>query len=235
MPALGRVDKDRVGVHSLAEERLDAAVPQHLLEDRPVGRAQDQPVGRVLLDRQSPVAGHRLGDVDEKALRHGIPAVSQERVDDLLGIVAGGTSVPEPERGDAIGVDVFRSALKFGERSDVAARGLGSLVVDLQQEGFVALDDERPAGHRFRLPSHQRNHTNTNRPMTALIAKVIQPRVAVRAARSGSLLFRASDMTAMTPLGGPMMPVAMIAMIEMMSRTAADTLLGATVVAVGAG
>jgi hypothetical protein len=72
-------------------------------------------------------------------------------------------------------------------------------------------------------------------PMTALTAKVIHPRVAVRAARAGSLELRASDMIAITALGSPMMPVAMIDRLEMMSRMTADRLLGATAVAVAAG
>jgi hypothetical protein len=39
-------------------------------------------------------------------------------------------------------------------------------------------------------------------------------------------------MIAITALGGPMMPVAMIDRLEMMSRMTADRLLGATAVAV---
>jgi len=42
-------------------------------------------------------------------------------------------------------------------------------------------------------------------------------------------------MIAITALGGPMMTVAMIDRLEMMSRMTADRLLGATAVAVAAG
>ena len=86
---------------------------------------------------------HRLGDVDEQRVRDGVAAVAQQDVDDLLGVVAGGAGVPEPERGEAIGVDVLRRALELGERRDRAAARVGVGVVDLEQQRLVALDDER--------------------------------------------------------------------------------------------
>ena len=57
-------------------------------------RAQDEPgalrgVGHaLLLEREPPVAVHRVGDVDEQGVRDGVAAVGHERVDDLLGVVA---------------------------------------------------------------------------------------------------------------------------------------------------
>ena len=41
--ALGRVHDDAVVVDARADERLDLLVPQHLLEHRAVGGAQDRP------------------------------------------------------------------------------------------------------------------------------------------------------------------------------------------------
>lgn len=74
-----------------------------------------------------------------------------------------------------------------------------------------------------------------NIPITALMAKTIHPRVASRAARAGSVELRFIDMTAMTALGGPMIPAARMDTIATMSRMIADVLLGATVAAPGAG
>ncbi len=68
-------------------------------------------------------------------------------VDHLLGVVPGRARVPQRQRGDPVGVDVFGGAFEFGERRDGGARGLGELVVDLEQHRFVGLDDQRAVGH----------------------------------------------------------------------------------------
>ena len=90
---------------------------QHLLEHRPVDAREHQPVDGVLLQPQPAVARHRLGDVDEQRVRDGVPAVGQQRVDDLLGVVAGGAGVPQAERRQPVGVDVLGAALELGERA----------------------------------------------------------------------------------------------------------------------
>ena len=102
----------------------------------------------LLLEGEAAVAVHRVGHVDEQGVGHGIPAVGHEGVDDLLGVVAGGAGVPQAERGDAVGVHVLGGALELGERGDGAARGLGVRVVDLEEEGLVALDDQGSVIHR---------------------------------------------------------------------------------------
>ena len=109
-------------------------------------RDQHQPVHRVLLQPQPAVARHRLGDVDEQRVRDGVAAVLQQRVDDLLGVVAGGARVPQPERREPVGVDVLRRPLELGERRDRLAAVGGLLVVDLEQQRLVALDDQGSVG-----------------------------------------------------------------------------------------
>ena len=121
---------------------------QHLLEHRPVGGGQHQPVDRVLLQPQPAVARHRLGDVDEQRVRHGVPAVLEQRVDHLLGVVAGGAGVPQAERRQPVGVHVLGGALELGERRDRLAAVGGALVVDLEQQGLVRLDDQGAVMHR---------------------------------------------------------------------------------------
>ena len=108
---------------------------------------EHQAVDGVLLQAQPAVAGHRLGDVDEQRVRDGVPAVGQQRVDDLLGVVAGGAGVPEAERGEPVGVDVLRAALELGEGGDRLAAVARALVVDLEQQGLVRLDDEGAVVH----------------------------------------------------------------------------------------
>ena len=106
-------------------------------------RTQHQPVHRVLLQPQPAVARHRLGDVDQQRVRDGVAAELQQRVDHLLGVVAGGPRVPQAQRRQPVGVDVLRRPLELGERRDRLAAVGGALVVDLEQQGLVALHDQR--------------------------------------------------------------------------------------------
>ena len=140
--ALGGVHDDGVVVDPGAEHPGDLLGAQHLLEHRPVVADQHQPVDRVLLQPQPAVARHRLGDVDQQRVRDGVAAVLQQRVDDLLGVVAGGARVPEAERRQPVGVDVLGRPLELGERRDRLAAVRGALVVDLEQQGLVGLDDQ---------------------------------------------------------------------------------------------
>ncbi len=145
--ALGGVHDHGGVVEAGAEHRLDLLGPQHLLQDRPVGAGEHQPVGRVLLEAEPAVAGHRLGDVDQQRVRYGVAAEREQGVDHLLGVVAGGACVPEAERGQPVGVHVLRGALELGEGCDRLAAVLGTLVVDLEQEGLVGLDDQGAVVH----------------------------------------------------------------------------------------
>jgi hypothetical protein len=153
--ALGGVHHDGVPVvtEPLAEHPLDALGSQHLLEHGPVGGDQHQPVHRMLLEPEPPVPRHRLRDVDEQGVRDGVPAVGQQGVDDLLGVVAGGARVPEPERREAVGVDVLGAALELRERGDRLAALGRLLVVDLEQQRLVALHDQGAVVHRPSLGS----------------------------------------------------------------------------------
>ncbi len=148
LPALGGVHGHRVGVEPGTDQRDDPLGPQDLLEHRPVGAGQDQPVDGVLGEGEAAVARHGLGDVDEQRVRDGVAGELDERVDDLLGVVPRGPGVPQAERGDPVRVDVLGGPLELGEGGDGPARGTGELVVDLEEECFVALDDERPVHKR---------------------------------------------------------------------------------------
>ena len=75
-------------------------------------------MGWVLEQLQSPVAAHRVGNVNEQCVRNGIARVLQQRVDDLFGVMARSASVPQSQWGDAVGVNVLRGTLKFGKRCD---------------------------------------------------------------------------------------------------------------------
>jgi hypothetical protein len=141
------VHDDGVVVDAGAQQRGDLLLPEHLLQHRSVERDHHEAVDRGVGELQAPVAAHRVDDVDEQGLRHRVPRVADERVDHLLGVVAGGAGVPQRQRCDAVGVDVFRRALELGERRDRRARCGSVGVVDLEQQRLVGLDDERPVGH----------------------------------------------------------------------------------------
>ncbi|MGY3681879.1 hypothetical protein ACVWXU_005502 [Streptomyces sp. TE33382] len=122
---------------------------EDLLQHGPVGAGQHQTVHRVLGQGEAPVPRHRLGDVDEQGVRHGVAGVLHQRVDDLLGVVAGGAGVPQPERGEPVRVDVLGRTLQLREGCDHPAAGLGLLVIDFEEQRLVALDDEG-SGHALR-------------------------------------------------------------------------------------
>ena len=71
--ALRREHDDRIRVDPVAEHRRDLLVPQDLFQDGAVARDQDQAVGRVRLQDEAAIAGHRVDDVDEQRLRHREP------------------------------------------------------------------------------------------------------------------------------------------------------------------
>ena len=141
--ALGGVDDDRVGVDAGAEHRRDPLGADDLLEHRRSDDVQHQAVHRVLRQGEPAEAVHRVGDVDEQGVRHRIAGEAHQRVDDLLGVVAGGAGVPQRERRHAVGVHVLGGALQLGERRDRRPALLRQRVVDLQEQGLVRLDDQR--------------------------------------------------------------------------------------------
>ena len=151
-PALAVVHHDGVVVEAGAEHRRDLLVAQHLLEHGAVEADQCQAMHRALDQLQASVAGHRVDDVDQQRLRHRVAREGHQRVDDLLGVVAGCAGVPQRQRGDAVGVDVFGRALQLGERGDRGPRRAGLLVVDLEQHRLVGLHDQGAVGHLVHYP-----------------------------------------------------------------------------------
>lgn len=118
LPALRRVHHDRVRVQPRPDQRLHLLRPEDLLQDGAVGGGQHQPVCGVLGEREAPVAGHRLGDVDEQRMRHRIPRELHQRVHDLLGVVPGGPRVPQSQRRHPVRMDVLGRPLQLGKGRD---------------------------------------------------------------------------------------------------------------------
>ncbi len=146
LSALRGVHQDTRVVQPFAQKRLDPLVPQHFLEHRAIGAVQDELVS-VLRQGEPAVAVHRVGDVHEQGVGHGIPAVRDEGVDDLLGVVSRGAGIPQAERSEPVGVHVLGRAFQLGKRCDGPARRLSVRVVDLEQECLVALNDQGSVSH----------------------------------------------------------------------------------------
>ena len=144
---LAGVHEDALGVEPLTDEGCHLLAAQHLFEHGDVDGLEHQAVLGVLHQLQPTVPGHRLGHVDQQRMRHRVARVLQQHVDHLLGVVPGSPRVPQPQRGQPVGVHVLGSSLQFGERCDrPSARG-GLIVVDLQQQRLVALDDQWSVTH----------------------------------------------------------------------------------------
>ena len=101
---------------------------------------------------QAAVAVHRVGHVHQQRVRDGVARVAHQGVDDLLGVMSGRARVPQPQRGQPVGVDVLGGALEFGERGDGLAGFAGERMVDLQQQGLVRLDDQGAVIHSSIVP-----------------------------------------------------------------------------------
>ena len=84
-----------VVVQTRTEHRGDLLIAQHLFEDGAVQADQHQAVGGMFSQLQPAVAGHGVDDVDQQRLRHRIAGEADQRVDHLLGVVAGGARVPQ--------------------------------------------------------------------------------------------------------------------------------------------
>ncbi len=145
--SLARMNDDSVVIKTDADHGRNLRAAQHFLEDRAIDRTQHEPVRGIVGELQPPVAGHRLGDVDQQRVRHCVAAVLQQRVDDFFCIVAGGPRVPQAERGEAIRVDVLRRTFEFGERCDRPPTLRGEVVLNLEEKRLVRLDDQWSVGH----------------------------------------------------------------------------------------
>ena len=80
-------------------------------------------------------------------MRHGIPAVGDQSVDDLLGVVSGCAGIPEAKWSQPIGVDVLGRAFQLGERCNGPTRCDSIGVVDLEKERLVALNNQGSVSH----------------------------------------------------------------------------------------
>ena len=128
-------------------------------------------MGRVFDQLQPSVPIHGVGDVHQKCVRHRVPAVSNERVDDLLGVVASGAGVPQPERGHAIGMDVLRRAFELCERGDGRTRIGRERMVDLEEQRLVGLDNKWAICHERAPITRTQQDRSGRRPRASTVTR----------------------------------------------------------------
>jgi hypothetical protein len=153
---LAGVHDDGVILDAGAEHGRNLLVAQHLFKHRTVKAHQRQAMYRVLDQLQPTVTGHGVDDVDQQWLGHRVAGETDQRIDDLFGVMTGSACVPQRQRGNAVGVDVLGRALQLGERRDGGARRTGLLVVNFEQHGFIGLHYQRSVRHWGRSSSSLR-------------------------------------------------------------------------------
>ena len=158
------VDLEGVGGGAADEEGLDALVLRDLGQHRGIRRSKDQTAVRVALDDQTAVAADGLADVDRHRRRHREARPAIERREHVVGVVAGGAGVPQPEAGDAVRVDVLGRAFELGEDRELVPRAFGVRMGYFQQHRPVALHDERAVSHRDRVYRAGRSGRGHSRP-----------------------------------------------------------------------
>ena len=130
-----------------AEQRCDLLAAENFLENGNIDGLEDESVGRIVGQLQAAVACHRFSHVEQERVGNRIARVTNECVDDLLGVVTGCSRVPQSERSQPVGVDVLRGPFEFSEGCYRLAAIDSVAVLDFQEKCLVALDDQWSVGH----------------------------------------------------------------------------------------
>jgi hypothetical protein len=142
LPAGPRRDEEALAVDPIGEQRRDALRARDLGEHGHVIAAKAQcPVIRAV-DDEPAVPADGLAHVDGDGLRHRELRIPLEGAEHVVGVVAGGTGVPEAEPRDAVGVHVLGCALELCEDREIVPGIFGERVCNLEEHGAVALHDE---------------------------------------------------------------------------------------------
>jgi hypothetical protein len=128
---------------SPAQEEPRVRIALDLGDEQRIDRAQHQPP-RVVHEQLDPAkASDVVFDVGEDVAGQIELAVAGQRGDDFGGGRSRGGGVPQRQRRDAVGMDVFGAFLQFGVARQFIARRLVVRIIHFQQDGSIALHDQR--------------------------------------------------------------------------------------------
>ena len=129
------------------EQRCDLLAAENFFENSDIDGLKDESVGRIVGQLQAAVARHRFRNVDKERVGNRVARVTNECVDDLLGVVTGCSRVPQSERSQPVGVDVLRCPFEFSEGRYRLAAIIAVAVLDFQEQCLVALNDQWSVRH----------------------------------------------------------------------------------------
>lgn len=139
--AVARSDEEGEGVEVRAEKVAKFAVMGELACEELVMGAEAESVFVGFEDEAAVTAGELDNFVLER-VGNGEFAVGAEDFNHALCGHAGGGGVPDGERGDAVGMNVFRAFFELGEESEMIARRGIERVIHFKEDGTIALHDE---------------------------------------------------------------------------------------------
>jgi len=154
--AHGRIDLHGARVYLAGDELADLALAADLQHEERVFRAEQQAAIRCAAQLQPPEARDVVPHIGLDVAGDIVLAVLGQGLEDGICIQPAGGCVPQRQRRQPVGVDVFGAFLQLRKARQRVARLLVAGVIDLQQDGPIALHDhriQRISGHNtLRFP-----------------------------------------------------------------------------------
>ena len=149
--AVACAHREPVAVQTVAQQLGHLLVAADLLEQCRFGRGEGKGGGVVVTHQpEPPVATHLIVHLGQHRRCHRILRQVGDRGGHIARTQPGHRGVPQRQRGDAVGVDVFGCLLQLGKPGQLGAGLLEARRGDLGEHGQVALHDQRVGrvGHR---------------------------------------------------------------------------------------
>ena len=124
------------------DQRHDRFVPRDFGDEGAIV-GLDQQIAVVARQADAPVARDLLHDVGADVGRHIVLGELIEFAQHFVGLQAGRGRIPQRERRDAVGVQIFRAFFQLGKARQRIARIFVQIVLRFEQDGFIGLDDQR--------------------------------------------------------------------------------------------
>ena len=139
----GGIDPHSAGIYLFEDKLFDFALPADLQHEQGVVSGQKQGTGGVFVQFEPAEAADVIPHIGLNIAGHIVFAILRQVGEDGLRGQAAGGRVPEGERRQPIGVDVFGAFLELGEARQCVARFAVEWIVNFEQHRPVALNDHR--------------------------------------------------------------------------------------------